>query len=306
MPASATSPVAQTLWFTADASGQRLDQFLAAHCPDLSRSQLQRLITDGHVTVDGGPVVAATKARPGQRISLTVPDPVEGDLAPEDIPLDVVHEDSHLLVVDKPAGMTVHPGPGHRSGTLANAVLAHCPDLQGIGGTLRPGIVHRLDKNTSGLIVVAKNQKAHTRLSSQLKQRRFKKVYVALLRGRLSPVEAIIEAPIGRDPRDRKRMAVVTGGRESVTRYTVLEYPAGHSLVEVKPTTGRTHQIRVHLSSLGHPLIGDAVYGQAHTGLDRHFLHAKILGFEHPSTGATVEFRAELPAELREFLKNLA
>ena len=296
----------QTLWFTADDTGQRLDRFLAAHCPDLSRSQLQRLIADGYVALDGGPVVAATKARAGQRISLTVPDPVEGDLAPEDIPLDVVHEDSDLLVVDKPAGMTVHPGPGHRSGTLANAVLAHCPDLQGIGGTLRPGIVHRLDKNTSGLIVVAKTQKAHTRLSSQLKQRRFKKVYVALLRGRLSPVEAIIEAPIGRDPRDRKRMAVVTGGRESVTRYTVLEYPAGYSLVEVRPTTGRTHQIRVHLTSLGHPLIGDAVYGQAHAGLNRHFLHAKILGFEHPSTGATVEFRAELPPELREFLRNLA
>lgn len=296
----------QTLWFTADDTRQRLDRFLAAHCPDLSRSQLQRLIADGYVTLDGGPVVAATKARAGQRISLTVPDPVEGDLAPEDIPLDVVHEDSDLLVVDKPAGMTVHPGPGHRSGTLANAVLAHCPDLQGIGGTLRPGIVHRLDKNTSGLIVVAKTQKAHTRLSSQLKQRRFKKVYVALLRGRLSPVEAIIEAPIGRDPRNRKRMAVVTGGRESVTRYTVLEYPAGYSLVEVRPTTGRTHQIRVHLTSLGHPLIGDAVYGQAHAGLNRHFLHAKILGFEHPSTGATVEFRAELPPELREFLRNLA
>jgi 23S rRNA pseudouridine1911/1915/1917 synthase len=298
--------VVQTLWFTADDTGQRLDRFLATHCPDLSRSQLQRLIADGHVALDGGPVVAATKARAGQRISLTVPDPVESDLAPEDIPLDVVHEDSDLLVVDKPAGMTVHPGPGHRSGTLANAVLARCPDLQGIGGTLRPGIVHRLDKNTSGLIVVAKTQKAHTRLSSQLKQRRFKKVYVALLRGRLSPVEAIIEAPIGRDPRDRKRMAVVTGGRESVTRYTVLEYPAGYSLVEVRPTTGRTHQIRVHLTSLGHPLIGDAVYGQAHAGLNRHFLHAKILGFEHPSTGATVEFRAELPPELLEFLRNLA
>ncbi|MDA1347541.1 MAG: RluA family pseudouridine synthase [Chloroflexi bacterium] len=296
----------QTLWFTADDSGQRLDQFLAARCIDLSRSQLQRLIADGHVTLDGSPVVAATKARPGQRISLTVPDPVESNLIPEDIPLSVVHEDSDLLVVDKPAGMTVHPGPGHRSGTLANAVLARCPDLHGIGGTLRPGIVHRLDKNTSGLIVVAKNQKAHTRLSFQLKQRRFKKVYVALLRGRLSPAEAIIEAPIGRDPRDRKRMAVVATGREAITRYIVLEYLAGYSLVEVTPTTGRTHQIRVHLSSLGHPLVGDSVYGQAHTGLDRHFLHAKILGFEHPSTGATVEFRAELPSELRRFLKELA
>ena len=295
----------QTLWFTADDTGQRLDRFLATHCPDLSRSQLQRLIADGHVALDGGPVVAATKARAGQRISLTVPDPVEGDLAPEDIPLDVVHEDSDLLVVDKPAGMTVHPGPGHRSGTLANAVLAHCPDLQGIGGTLRPGIVHRLDKNTSGLIVVAKTQKAHTRLSSQLKQRRFKKVYVALLRGRLSPVEAIIEAPIGRDPRDRKRMAVVAGGRESVTRYTVLEYPAGYSLVEVRPTTGRTHQVRVHFASIGHPLAGDSTYGKGHPILERHFLHAHKLGFLLPSTGEYAEFTSPLPAELLTFLDGL-
>ena len=292
----------RTFWFTTDRAVRRLDRFLAEQVPDLSRSEIQRLIAEGHVTVDRAGAMPATKLGPGRRVSLTIPDPVESDLVPEEIPLNVVHQDSDILVVDKAAGMTVHPAPGHQSRTLANAVLALCPDLRGIGGTLRPGIVHRLDKNTSGLMVVAKNQQAHTRLSSQLKARRFKKVYIALVHGRLSPAEAVIEAPIGRDPRNRKRMAVVADGRAAVTRYSVLERRGGYSLVEARPVTGRTHQIRVHLASLGHPLAGDALYGRAEPDFDRHFLHAQVLGFEHPSTGEPVEFRTELPPELQTFL----
>ena len=178
------------------------------------------------------------------------------------------------------------------------------PDLRGIGGKLRPGIVHRLDKNTSGLMVVAKTQHAHTRLSSQLKARRVEKVYLALSHGSLSPDAAVIEAPIGRDPRNRKRMAIVANGREASTPYSVVERPRGYSLVEVRPATGRTHQIRVHLAAIGHPVVGDGLYGRAEPGLDRHFLHAQGLGFEHPSTGSPLRFQTELPPELRAFLGN--
>ena len=294
--------MAQTLHFTTDRAFRRLDLFLTGQCGDLSRSEVQRLIAEGHITVDGAAALPATKLGPGRQVSVNIPDPIEGDLVPEELPLSIVYQDSEILVVDKAAGMTVHPAPGHPTGTLANAVLALCPDLRGIGGTVRPGIVHRLDKNTSGLMVVAKTQQAHSRLSSQLKARRFEKVYLALVHGSLSPDAAVIEAPIGRDPRNRKRMAVVTDGRAAETRYTVLERPKGYSLLEIRPTTGRTHQIRVHLSAVGHPVVGDGLYGRAEPGLDRHFLHAQELGFSHPSTGSPVEFRAEPPPELRAFL----
>ena len=292
----------QTLHFKTDRAFRRLDLFLTEQCDDLSRSEVQRLIAEGHVTVDGATAPPATKIGPGRQISVIIPDPAESELVPEAIPLNIVYQDTDILVVDKVAGMTVHPAPGHPSRTLANAVLALCPDLRGIGGTLRPGIVHRLDKNTSGLMVVAKTQQAHTRLSSQLKARLFEKVYLALVHGSLSPDAAAIEAPIGRDPRNRKRMAVVAEGRAALTRYSVLERPEGYSLVEARPVTGRTHQIRVHLAAVGHPVVGDALYGKAEQKLDRHFLHAQGLGFKHPSTGEPVEFRANLPPELRAFL----
>ena len=226
--------MAQTLRFTTDRAFRRLDLFLTEQCDDLSRSEVQRLISDGHVTVDGAAATSSTKLIRGRQVSVTIPDPVESDLVPERLPLNIVYEDADILVVDKAAGMTVHPAPGHPSHTLANAVLALCPDLRGIGGTLRPGIVHRLDKNTSGLMVVAKSQQAHTRLSSQLKARRFEKVYLALVHGSLSPDAAAIEAPIGRNPRNRKRMAVVADGRPALTRYSVLERPKSYSLVEVQ------------------------------------------------------------------------
>lgn len=288
-----------------DSDARRLDRFVADRVPDLSRSRLHRLISEGSVTLDGVEAKPASRLRSGQRVTVTIPDPVESHLKPQDIALDVVHQDNDILVIDKPAGLTVHPGPGHPDETLANAVLAMCPDLQGIGGTLRPGIVHRLDKDTSGLIVVAKNERAQSTLSRQVREHGFTKGYMALTHGRVSRREAVIEAAIGRDPSNRKRMAVVSEGREAVTRYRVVRYYAAYSLVEVRPTTGRTHQVRVHFASIGHPLAGDSTYGKGHPILERHFLHAHKLGFLLPSTGEYAEFTSPLPAELLTFLDGL-
>ena len=297
--------MSRTLKFEADSGGGRLDRFLADSTADLSRSRLQGLINDGQVTVDGHVVKASHKLREGECIVVVVPDPKPADLVPWDIPLDVVYEDDDLLVVDKPAGMAVHPGPGHLDDTLANAVLAHSPGLEGIGGEQRPGIVHRLDKDTSGLIVVAKNERAHTSLSDQFKERSVTKGYLALVHGQVSPPEAIIDAPIGRHPRDRKRMTIVEKGREARTYYKTIDTFKKFTLLKVQPRTGRTHQIRVHLASMRHRVVGDAVYGHPHPSLDRHFLHANRLGFEHPSTGEHVEWSSDLPAELTEFLSTL-
>jgi 23S rRNA pseudouridine1911/1915/1917 synthase len=210
-----------------------------------------------------------------------------------------VYQDDELLVLDKPAGLTVHPAPGHPSGTLVNALLAICPDLRGIGDRVRPGIVHRLDKDTSGLMVVAKSHRAHLSLSRQIKERKVKKGYLALVSGELKPREGVIDAPIARNPRDRKRMAVVAGGREARTRYKVLRSNGEYSLVEAFPETGRTHQVRVHFASLGHPLVGDHVYGKRSAFLGRQFLHAHLLGFSHPDTGEWREFTSPLPPDLQ-------
>ncbi len=297
--------MSRTLNFEADASGARLDRFLADNAADFSRSRLQGLIDDGNVTVDGNVVKASHKLRDGESIVVVVPDPRPVDLIPQDIPLDVVYEDDNLLVVDKPAGMTVHPSPGHPDGTLANAVLGRNPDIEGIGGEQRPGIVHRLDKDTSGLIVVAKNERAHTNLSDQFKERSVTKGYVALVHGHVSPTEAIIDAPIGRHPRDRKKMTVVERGREARTYYKAVDAFKKFTLLELQPRTGRTHQIRVHLASMRHPVVGDAVYGHPHRSLERHFLHASRLGFYHPGSGEHVEWTSDLPAELADFLSNL-
>ena len=290
---------------TVEVGGERLDRFLADRCPDLSRSRLRGLIADHHVTVDGALAKPSARLRPGQRVSLLVPAPVESHLEPQDIPLNVVYEDGDLLVVDKPAGMVVHPSAGHRDQTLANAVLALCPDLDGIGGTLRPGIVHRLDKDTSGLLVVAKNERAHVGLSAQFKERTVRKLYLALVHGDMSPAEAVIEAAVGRDPHDRKRMAVVQNGRNATTEYRVVTRYRDFTLVEAHPITGRTHQIRVHLSSLGHPVVGDATYGRPNPQLRRHFLHARQLGFRLPSTDDYVELVSDLPGDLQTFLDKL-
>jgi len=293
--------VSRTLRLTVDADGGRLDRFVAER-QELSRSRVQRLIASGSVTLDGAPAKPSAPLRAGQVVTLTVPPPLPSRLEPQAQPLDVVYEDRDIIVVDKPAGLTVHPAPGHPDRTLANALLALCKDLQGVGGTLRPGIVHRLDKDTSGLLVVAKNDKAHSALSDQLKRRQFDKVYLALVHGRPSRPKAVIEAPVGRDPRNRKRMAVVDGGRESSTAYKVIAAFPVHTLVEVRPSTGRTHQVRVHFASIGLPLVGDKTYGRREPTLDRHFLHAGTLGFRHPSTGEHVEFRSDLPPDLQAFL----
>jgi 23S rRNA pseudouridine1911/1915/1917 synthase len=294
-----------------DASKGRLDKFLAEQVPGLSRSEIQRLIASGRVTVDGEPAKPSHKVRMGEEVVVLVPAEESTELLPEAIPLEIVYEDQVLLVVDKPAGMVVHPAPGHSGGTLVNALLAHCPELAA-GEDDRPGIVHRLDRDTSGLILVAKNEKARRALQRQFKERQVHKAYVALLDGHLYPAWGRIEAAVGRDPHHRQRMSVQTGGREATTEYHVLEQfahqvgPAAgdYTLVEAEPHTGRTHQIRVHFASIGHPVVGDGVYGRRRTSLpvSRQFLHARRLGFKHPSTGQRLELEAPLPEELAALL----
>ena len=284
--------------FTAEANWLRLDLFLAARATGFSRSQLHRLVTDGSVLVNGCLAKPSQRVWRGDRVFVSVPPPRKLNLVPQSMPLTVVFQDAHIVVIDKPAGLSVHPGPGHPDRTLVNALLALCPDIQGIGGAIRPGIVHRLDKDTSGLMVVAKTHGAHRELAAQIKARRVTKGYLALATGTLSAPSGEIDAPIARDPRHRKRMAVVLGGREARTRYRVVEGFSGYTLLELYPETGRTHQIRVHLAYLGHPLLGDPVYGRPSPLLSRHFLHAFHLGFQHPTGGEPVEFRSELPGEL--------
>ena len=296
--------------------GQRLDKYIADEIPTLSRSVVQRLIKKGRVTVGGGATKPSYRVEVGDLVVVHIPPPESMEVKPQTIPLDIVYEDEDIIVVNKPAGMVVHPAYGHRTGTLVNAVLAHCPDLAGVGDDLRPGIVHRLDKDTSGLIIVAKNDSAHRHLQCQFERREVKKVYLALLEGHLEPVRGVIEAPIGRDKKRRKRMAVVEGGREARTEYRVVEYfgdSAGkesrpYTLVEAEPMTGRTHQIRVHFASIGYPLAGDPVYGfrkQRLSGLCRQFLHARTLGFRLPGSDEYIELTTELPDDLRAVLGEL-
>ena len=284
----------------ADQDGERLDVFLARRLPELTRSRLRKLIDKGLVTIDERLAAkAGVKLEPGRHVRLTVPPPERTTLEPESIPLSVVYEDDDLLVVDKPAGLAVHPSAGHRSHTLVNAVLAHCPNLSGIGGEGRPGIVHRLDKDTSGLIIVAKHDAAHLSVARQLKERRVEKTYVALVEGRVAPPEGLIDAPIGRHPRHRKKMAVVDRGREARTRYRLIREVAGRSLLELRPESGRTHQIRVHLASIGHPITGDPLYGRGRPPpLTRQFLHARRLAFRHPATDERLELEAPLAEDL--------
>lgn len=295
----------RTVELTADRGGERVDAFLARRLPELSRSHVQKLIDAGLVTVEGRVPKPSEKVVAGAQMRVEIPPPEEMTLEPEDIPLSVIYQDNDILVVDKPAGMTVHPAPGNRTGTLVNALLAAVPDLQGISGTLRPGIVHRLDKDTSGLLVVAKNDRAMRALQSQLKERRVHKTYLALVEGVPSPREGEVEAPIARHPKNRKKMAVVAGGRESVTRYRVREVIGDKALLEVEPVTGRTHQIRVHMSAIGHAIVGDAVYGKRSDVVGRQFLHAWKLAFGMPLGGRQVEFESPLPVDLREALERV-
>lgn len=293
--------------FTVEQGGERLDQFLAVRLTDVSRAQVQRLIKAGAVTVNGRPSKPAYRVEPGDRITLTLPDEEEPPVRAEPIPLEIVYEDDHLLAVNKPAGMVVHPAPGHTSGTLVNALLAYCPQVADVGGVERAGIVHRLDKDTSGLLLVAKAPDVHTALQRQFKRRQVRKTYLALVEGQVHPKEGIVEAPVGRDRRARKRMAVTRTGRPAITQYRAVEYFRGYTLLQVRPHTGRTHQVRVHLAWLGHPVVGDQVYGRRRQPLlpNRHFLHAQELTFTHPVTGEKLTLSAPLPAELKELLIQL-
>jgi 23S rRNA pseudouridine1911/1915/1917 synthase len=291
--------------FVADVSGFRLDKFVGDRCPELSRTHAQKLIAAGFITVNGRSTKSSFKLTLNDRVDISIPPESPAPLSPENIPLKIVYEDDDLLVVDKPPGLSVHPAPGHPSHTLVNAVLNYLPALADDADSVRPGIVHRLDKDTSGLIIVAKNRLAHENLSDQFKARSVSKSYIVLVKGKLTPESGIIEAAIGRDPHNRQRMAVVARGRDARTEYRVLRYVGGYSLLEIRPQTGRTHQIRVHLAAIGFPVVGDAAYGVPSPHLSRQFLHASRLGFSLPSTGRYVEFTSPLPPDLEKALKEI-
>jgi len=289
-----------------DEPGVRLDKYVAEKCPELSRSQAQKLVADGNITVNDHVAKSGVKLHVGDRVKITLPPPPPSPLSPEAIPLNIIYEDNDLLVIDKPAGLPIHPAPGHYSHTLVNAILSYVPHLPESDDSLRPGIVHRLDKDASGVMVVAKNSMAQANLINQFKTRSVVKAYLVLVKGHLTPGEGVIEAPIGRDPRNRKRMAVVAEGKEARTQYYVIKHVGDYTLVEVRPETGRTHQIRVHLSAIGYPVVGDPVYGVKSPHLSRPFLHACRLGFKLPSTGEYVEFTSNLPPDLEQALKDIA
>lgn len=281
-----------------DLDNVRLDAYIAKKREDLSRVMVQKLIENGNVLVDGKKRKISYKVQVGEVIELDIPEAKETGIKAEDIPLDIVYEDEDIIVVNKPKGMVVHPANGNPDGTLVNAIMAHCKgSLSGIGGEIRPGIVHRLDKDTSGLLIVAKNDKAHINMSEQIKNREVKKIYIALVRGVVPENEATINMPIGRSTKDRKKMAVRKDGKEAITHFKVLKRYANYTLLEVKIDTGRTHQIRVHMAEIGHPVVGDMVYsnGKNEIGVQGQMLHAKSLDFKHPITGKQMHLEAEVP-----------
>jgi 23S rRNA pseudouridine1911/1915/1917 synthase len=295
--------------FEVQASQSRLDRFLAAQLPEQSRAVVQRWIKEGRAMVNGRPAKAGMALKPGDRISLTIPEPTPTELRPEAIPLHILYEDADVIAIDKPAGMVVHPAAGHQSGTLVNAVLHHFPGLEGVGEGGRPGIVHRLDKDTSGIILVAKNARAHRHLQAQFKNRTIHKTYLALVHGQMKNEEGLIDAPIGRHQRHRKRMAIVPAhrGRVAQTIYQVLAYYDMNTLVAAHPLTGRTHQIRVHFASLRHPLVGDTVYGRRDVyKLGRHFLHAHRIQFQRPADDTSLTLESPLPPDLQALLARLS
>ncbi len=300
---------AMTVRIEADATGIRIDVFLAEKLDGVSRSGIQKLIETGCVTLDGACVKKNHKTTAGEVFDVVIADPVEVDIAAQDIPLDVVYEDGDVIVVNKPRGMVVHPAPGHPDGTLVNALMHHCGDsLSGINGKIRPGIVHRIDKDTSGLVIAAKNDAAHASLASQLKDHTLSRVYEAVVCGRLREDSGTINAPIGRHPTDRKRQTVTeSSSREAITHYEVLGRYNGYTHIRCRLETGRTHQIRVHMAHIGHPILGDLVYGRKkpEKGLSGQCLHARTLRFVHPSTGESMEVTSDLPDYFKEVLSRL-
>ena len=289
-------------------AAERLDVFVSA-AADVTRSRAGTLIKDGLVTVDGAPQTkAGFKLRPGNAVSITIPDAVPGTVEAEDIDLNILYQDDDVAVVFKPSGMVVHPAAGNESGTLVNALLKHLDNLSGIGGEIRPGIVHRIDKDTSGLLLVAKNDRAHVSLSEQIKAHTVHRAYKAILIGRFKDDEGFVDAPIGRHPTDRKKMAIVPDGREARTNWFVLERLKGATLIEARLTTGRTHQIRVHMASTGHPVLGDPVYGpkkSPYAVSGGQLLHAYRIGFVHPVTGQEMIFEADPEPRFQNWLKKL-
>lgn len=299
-------------WFqiAEEEEGERIDKQLSLLIDSLSRSYLQKLLKDGMVLLESSPgimrpIKANYRVKCDDRIFLTVPEAVVPDILPENLPLAIIYEDDHLLVVNKPQGMVVHPAPGHYSGTLVNALIYHCQErLSGINGILRPGIVHRIDRDTSGTLLVCKSDMAHSGIARQLKEHSMARSYEAIVFGDVKKEEGTVTAPIGRHPKERKQMAVIADGKEAVTHYRVLRRFRDYTYIECRLETGRTHQIRVHMTHIGHPLVGDTVYGNRKSPfhLDGQVLHAKTLGFIHPVTGESISVEAPLPAHFQQLL----
>ena len=290
-----------------DTAGERLDRFLARMQPELTRSHIQKLIASGDVRVDGRAQKPGYKSRGGGTVTLVLPAPEATEVLPEDLPLDILYEDEDIIVVNKARGMVVHPAAGVTHGTLVNALLYHCKDLSGINGEIRPGIVHRLDKDTSGVMVCAKNDRAHVSLAEQIKEKTATRTYVAIVHGNITEEAGTIKGAIGRHPTERKQMAIVEGGKPAVTHFRVLERYGKYTLVECRLETGRTHQIRVHMTSIGHPLVGDPKYGNRKNPFQiaGQALHSKSLDLTHPRTGERMHFEAAVPGDMMEIISDL-
>lgn len=299
----------EKLFFTIEKGGERIDKYLSEQLEDMTRSHIQKLIKENMVRVNGMAVKSNFKLSASDQIEVEIPELKEPDILPENIPLDILYEDQDILVVNKPKGMVVHPAPGHYTGTLVNAIMYHCKDnLSGINGVLRPGIVHRIDMDTTGSLLICKNDRAHQALAEQLKEHSITRKYHAIVHGRLKEDEGTIDKPIGRHPIDRKKMSVhCTNGREAITHYRVLKRFQQFTYIECQLETGRTHQIRVHMSSIGHPILGDQIYGPAKCPykLQGQTLHAKVLGITHPITGEYMEFDAPLPDYFQALLEKM-
>ena len=292
----------------ADLENMRLDAYISSKKTNLSRTNIQRLIEEGNVLVNGQKKKISYKVQIGDNIEINIPEAKETSIKAENIPVEVVYEDDDIIVVNKPKGMVVHPANGNPDGTLVNAIMAMCKgSLSGIGGEIRPGIVHRLDKDTSGLLIVAKNDLAHINMSNQIKDRKVKKIYIALVKGNINENEATINMPIGRSTKDRKKMAVRKDGKEAITHFKVLKRYKNYTLLEVKIDTGRTHQIRVHMAEIGHPVVGDMVYskGKNEFGVEGQMLHSKSLDFKHPITGKEMHLEARLSEYFEKVLEKL-
>ena len=292
----------------ADLENMRLDAYISSKETNLSRTNVQRLIEEGNILVNGQKKKISYKVQIGDNIEINIPEAKETTLKAENIPVEVIYEDNDIIVVNKPKGMVVHPANGNPDGTLVNAIMAMCKgSLSGIGGEIRPGIVHRLDKDTSGLLIVAKNDLAHINMSNQIKDRQVKKIYIALVKGNINENEATINMPIGRSTKDRKKMAVRKDGKEAVTHFKVLKRYKDYTLLKVKIDTGRTHQIRVHMAEIGHPVVGDMVYskGKNEFGVEGQMLHAQSLDFKHPITGKEMHLEAKLPEYFEKVLEKL-